>query len=110
MPGSRKVNKNLDGHINRLIAASVALGQDWAGNLEKEMKQDAPWQDRTGNARKGLKGSSAMDDDNITITVGHSVDYGVYLELADDGKYAILKPTADKNRDAIYKSYERLWQ
>jgi hypothetical protein len=109
MPGSEKVNKNIDGHIDRLIAASLALGQDLAGMLEKEMKQDAPWQDRTGNARKGLKGSSAIDDDNITITVSHSVDYGVYLELANDGKYAILKPTADKNRNAVYKAYERLW-
>jgi hypothetical protein len=110
MPGSNDVNKNLDNHINRLIASSIALGQDWAGNLESEMKKNAPWKDRTGNARKELMGSSELSDDSITITVSHSVDYGVYLELARDGKYAILKPTIDKNRNEIYKTYKRLWE
>ncbi len=109
MAGSEKVNKNIEAYVDRLIAASLALGQDWAGTLEAEMKKKAPWQDRTSNARQSLYGRAEMGKDQITIRLGHSVEYGVFLELARDGKYAILKPTADKNTKDIYDSYKRLW-
>ena len=36
------------------------------------------------------------------------LDYGVFLELANDGKYAILQPTINKFKDTWFKSIERV--
>ncbi|AEE95289.1 hypothetical protein [Mahella australiensis] len=110
MAGSEKVNKNIEAYVDRLIAASLALGQDWAGTLEAEMKEKAPWHDRTGHARQGLKGIPLIEKDEITIRLAHTMEYGVYLELAHDGKYAILKPTGEANAERIYKDFEDLWK
>jgi len=111
MPGADKVIGNLRDWGGRKKAAVVALAQNWAGNLEQEAKDNAPWQDRTGNARNGLKGEVVLVGRNVVkITLAHSVEYGVFLELANDGKYAILKPTLDAAVPEIYKIYERLWK
>lgn len=109
MPGLNKVMKNLKDWQVRNLAASLALAQNWAGVLEKDMKENAPWQDRTGNARQGLYGTASMDSKEIKIRIGHTMDYGVFLELARDGKYAILKPTRAKHQRDIRESFQELW-
>lgn len=110
MAGADEVIRNLRDWAERRRAAVIALAQDWAGTLEARTKQNAPWRDRTGNARNGLTGSVAVSRNEVKIALGHSVDYGVFLELARDGKYAILKPTLDAAVSEIYETYERLWK
>lgn len=60
------------------------------------MKANAPWQDRTGDARANLQGAvQKHSDTSYTILLGHgtSIYYGVYLEFAFGGRYAIVLPT-----------------
>jgi hypothetical protein len=64
-----------------------------AFELEAQAKVNAPWQDDTGNARNGLKGFMESSLDTVRIVLAHSASYGIYLELARGGKYAILWPT-----------------
>jgi len=110
MPGADEVIRNLENWAYRRRAAVIALAKDWAGKLEGRAKQNAPWKDRTGNARNGLKGEVAVGANEVKIALAHSVDYGVFLELANDGKHAILKPTLDAAAPEIYRTYERLWK
>lgn len=110
MQGLDRVFKNMDRWVERKRAASLALAQHWAAQLEGEMKLNAPWKDRTGNARAGLKGSAEVDDKGVVIRLAHSVDYGVYLELARDGRYAILKPTRNARAQEVRKSFQELWR
>jgi len=110
VPGSREVIRNPHRWAGRRRAAVVALAQDWAQELEKRAKENAPWKDRTGNARQGLFGSTMVSPRSVRIALGHSVEYGVFLELANDGKYAILKPTIDAAVPEIFKAYERMWR
>lgn len=113
MPGGDEVIKNLKDWGDRKRAAVVALAQDWAGTAEGRAKERASWTDRTANARGGLFGEvsvSGYKRDEILIKLAHSMEYGVFLELANDGKYAILKPTLDDAVPEIYAAYERLWK
>lgn len=78
-----------------------------AAMLEKYAKENRPWHDRTGNARKGLWGSHEVMATEISVKLGHGVDYGIYLELARAGKYAILLPTMESNRGAMQSILEK---
>lgn len=66
-----------------------------AKELEDYMKANHPWQNRTGNAERGLSGklqSSRMGFVQ-TIELAHGVPYGVYLEYSMERRFAIIEPT-----------------
>lgn len=70
----------------RLRSAAVqqgvgALAQSHAKRGEATMRSEAPWQDRTGNARQGLFGEAETSPTGATITLGHTMFYGPFLEL-----------------------------
>ena len=71
--------------------------------LEKYMKRPdvAKWNDRTGDARRGLKaefeekfGPNAKFPTMMTIKLSHTVYYGRFLEQAMERRFAVLEPTA----------------
>ncbi|HHY47097.1 MAG TPA: hypothetical protein GX506_07355 [Firmicutes bacterium] len=97
MPGAERVIANMWDWVNRTKAALFALGQHYDAKMESEAKQEAPWTDRTGNARQGLFGEAMEESDALRVRIAHSVDYGVYLELAHSQKYAVLEPVAKRN-------------
>jgi len=108
--GLDDVNDNMRRWADRRKAAIVALGQTWAAELEGRAKQNAPWTDRTGNARNGLFGQVVVSRDDAVIMLAHSMDYGVWLELCNDGRYAILLPTMNNAIPRIVRSYRSLWE
>ncbi len=105
-----EVTENLKVWAGRQRGAAVVLAKNWAGQLEGRAKRDAPWMDRTGNARAGLFGSTTIEGNQIFIRVAHSMEYGVFLELARDGRHAVLKPTIAKAAPEIERTYRRLWE
>lgn len=108
MAGSDEVNRNLMAYFNRTIAGLDALSEHYAGLMEAHAKANRPWEDRTGDARKGLFGSTLHRDKKILSRVSHSMEYGVYLELANQGKYAILEPTVKKYAPDYFRDAERV--
>lgn len=54
-------------------------------------KHNAPWTDRTGNARRSIHQESSAD--GMEAMVGIGMPYGKYLELNHGGKYRIIHPT-----------------
>lgn len=66
-----------------------------AEDLERYMKVNRPWQDRTGAARAGLSAKVKSSRMNYvqTIELSHGVPYGVYLEYSMERRFAILEPT-----------------
>lgn len=86
-----KSARALDDKLDRAMGA-VCRYQD--GPIETYMKVSAPWTDRTSNARNGLRAVHvAVAKFRHWILLTHSVDYGIYLEASNDGKYAIVIPT-----------------
>lgn len=95
-------------------AAAKKASKETAEELERYMKINAPWQDRTGKARQGLKAEyfeettiSLNSDLNVGVRLEHGVPYGVFLEY--NGLYhpeyrkrrrPILVPTM-KSKEAV---------
>jgi hypothetical protein len=76
------------------IRAAIGLVYDlFETQAESQMRIDAPWTDRTGNARAGLRALHTDEGDVHTLTLYHTMYYGFWLEVKDDGKYAIIAPT-----------------
>lgn len=59
-------------------------------------KQNAPWQDRTGDARAGLDVDVSESGGAIYIQLYHQVDYGLWLEVIQNGRFAIIMPTLEQ--------------
>lgn len=54
----------------------------------------APWTDRTGDARRGLKSLVIRrGEEQWELLLGGSVDYQAYLENHNGGEYAVIQPT-----------------
>lgn len=62
-------------------------------SLQNDAKQNAQWTDRTGHARQRLKGTSGKILNGYRLTLSHGVDYGMWLELAKEKRYAIIEKT-----------------
>jgi hypothetical protein len=74
------------------LAAATA---GFAKEVEAYAKEHAPWHDRTGDARSGLTATAEQRLVRYTITLYHTVDYGIWLEVRWNGKYAIILPTIE---------------
>lgn len=79
-----------------------------AHKMEGEAKRKAPWTDRTSHARQSISGTSGWEGDKLKIVLSGGMAYSVYLELAHEKRYAILKPTIDKNAPDILRGYQKL--
>ncbi len=64
-----------------------------AEDMEKFAQANAPWQDRTTDARKGLAGVAFAEAGQVGASIVHSVPYGIWLENRFDRRYAIIGPT-----------------
>lgn len=79
---------------DKLRRAIYGICKYWDGPVETHMKTKAPWTDRTSNARSGLAAQAVKESDDVySIIMTYSVRYGIFLEVCNDGKYAIVKPT-----------------
>lgn len=87
----------------------LMLMQTAATKMERWAKENAPWTDRTGQARQRLTGQAYWEDKNIVVAaIAHQVDYGIWLELAHQRKYAILEKALEEHRGEIEEAVKTL--
>lgn len=79
-----------------------------SSEMEDYAKANAPWQDRTGNAREGLAGSSGANQYVYWIRLTHSVHYGVYLERGMELRFEIIRPTMNLYSNRVWEILEEL--
>ena len=63
---------------------------EYAEQLQTDAQLNARWTDRTGEARRRLRGSYEVLTTGYKLTLAHGVDYGIWLELANEKRYAII--------------------
>jgi hypothetical protein len=88
---------------------NVAVRQ--AEEMEDWAKENAPWTDRTGAARDGLKGWVDYRSGPIgTIVLQHDpeVEHAIWLELSYQGRWSILQPAKDYWEPRIRRSMQNL--
>ena len=89
-----ELSQNLDEFQGRLKYAVQMYASTKANELEALMKANRKWTDRTGMAKARLNASISEPDENtIRITLAHGVEYGIWLELANEKNFAIIAPT-----------------
>ncbi len=119
--------RGIEKYGHRALVAVQAVANYWGQMVQDEARTNAPWEDRTGNARGGLffavdgfdlgtligevtpDANHYMDEveiesgskDTLIITLGHTVYYGKFLELSNGGKYAIIMSTIETNLPAL---------
>lgn len=113
--------KKLDQRLNRAI---FGVAKYWDGRIESHMKHNAPWKDRTTNARNGLFAEAAKLRKGVyAIILAHSVLYGIYLELGhhhevvtkaggvsiwDVKPYPIILPTLDLYGPKVVRTLNKI--
>lgn len=82
--------------VNKFLTVTTDFAK---GKGVDQAKLKAPWTDRTGAARGGLNGNTSHSGQlqgvgfaKHTITFAHGVDYGIWLEVANSGKFQIIMP------------------
>lgn len=78
---------------SKLEAALKLFAESGAAKLEEAAKENARWVDRTGDARRRLKGDAFPVSNGYKLRLAHGVDYGKWLELAHEKRYAIIEET-----------------
>ncbi|NBI08277.1 hypothetical protein [Senegalia massiliensis] len=97
--------------LKALIKTRAAIGlyaDTEAKRMEGKAKIDAPWTDRTNNARSSIRGNFGWQGSQAKIILSGNMDYFPYLELAMEKRYAILSPTLQNNAPKVLKGYQKL--
>lgn len=100
--------ENLVSGPKKMMDAIYTALEVEAPRLEAQMKTQAPWTDQTGNARNGLAARAYRSGDEMGILLYHQVPYGIWLELANDSRYAIIIPTMENEADRVAASVQGL--
>lgn len=95
--GWEQVARNMKAFGGKTRADAIVLMNATVGRTVNEAKRTAPWHDRTGNARRSIRGQVNVDGNgNIVGTVGmggEGLEYTKVLELGHAGKYRVIDPT-----------------
>lgn len=81
-----EMNQKIEESVHQLVELLAAEMESWA-------QSNASWNDRTGDARKGLTGFPEHEGNVSRAVIAHTVDYWFALEIMHGGTYAILLPT-----------------
>lgn len=95
-----------DDRLDRGVAGVVKQRSHIA---EEWMKTNAPWTDRTGNARSGL-GSTTEHERKVhhTLVLFGRVPYQIWLEVRFAGRYAIILPAIVDQGPKLMKTLVKL--
>jgi hypothetical protein len=106
--GDTEVKRRMMQYGRDVKGAVKSIAENYAARIEADAKKNAPWDDRTTNARQGLFSQVEQDSESTTIYLSHLMDYGVYLELKFQGRYAIILPTLESYYPQIQGSIKEL--
>ncbi|MGP1594715.1 MAG: hypothetical protein ACTTH8_05675 [Treponema sp.] len=122
MKGVGAFFENLGKARQEILEGCEAVAYETAASMERYAKEKKVWNDRTGNARKGLNGTARRTKNAITAEIRQDLygetgkEYGYYLEEGKrklkDGqlfgqKYGILKPTIEAHAGMFFDGIEK---
>lgn len=92
---ARQIGGDLVDEVENTLDRFVEEVQDYA-------QSNAPWADRTGEARASLAAEVVTEGDSVLLILSHGVDYGEWLETIQSGRYAIIMPTLEHYAAQIF--------
>lgn len=116
-----QMDAKLLAYIGKAQEALVKIAQYWAVVLESSAKENAPWADRTANARQSLRAyigtdapagypsSQQLAQDVVELFLSHGMYYGIFLETRWQGRYAIIYPTLEAHLPEISRMLKEVF-
>lgn len=99
----------VENYINAILERVDKLIHQFAKDIEEWMKINAPWKDRSSNARQTLRAEAERLGREVwSILLAGGVDYFVYLELAHQGRFAIIGPALNRFVPQIFNDLRKL--
>ena len=105
------ISKLANGLIGAQDKADLAIrmyAEQGALQLQNFAKENRRWTDRTGHARQRLNGYVGKSENGYRIYLAHGVDYGIWLELAHEKRFAIIQPTILANSNEVMTGFNKL--
>lgn len=90
-----KMVNGLAGAEDKTDTAIRMYAEQGALQLQNFAKENRKWTDRTGHARQRLNGYVGKSENGYRIYLAHGVDYGIWLELANEKRYSIIPQTIE---------------
>lgn len=103
--------QNADKYIKTTMTTGIRVAKERAEEAEQWMKDEAPWEDRTGRARAGL--SVKVEEApgilaELIFSHDPDLDYTLWLEIANGGKYAIIAKAIDVWGPILMRDMQRI--
>ena len=106
--------QNVEEIFQRRRQALYALSLYYAAlalqDFRAKQGNDFYWINRTFTAKDTVFSDAFFDGDNVGWFIAHAVEYGVYLELANDGKHQALRPTVNNFAIRYYTDAKRIFR
>ncbi|TGB37875.1 hypothetical protein [Mycolicibacterium peregrinum] len=101
--------KDVEPDYEKVVDAFMTIA---AVDGEAQMKEKAPWRDSKGNRDDRVPGEARAALSTVTDLAGnhksiwflHGVDYGIWLEISNNGKDQIIMPTVAAMGKKLMKS------
>lgn len=97
-----------DQYTKAIFQSGRRIAYEQAEAMENYAKTNAPWTDRTGDARERLHATVEETGPIGTIVLSHGVDYGIWLEIANGGRFSIIPETIDVFGPQVMRSLQNL--
>lgn len=111
--GLNEAKKNIRSIEERRIVATIALCEYYAGVAQQTFRErqiaNAFWTNRTGVAYNEVFADNFKEGLEIGFFLAHAVEYGVYLELANDRKHESLRPIMFELLPRFEADLRRIW-
>lgn len=93
--------------FERRRVAAIALCLNYAGLILAEFRKrqvnNEFWENRTNVAMDTVFSDGFVEENEIGFFIAHQVEYGVYLELANDRAHEALRPLIEE----FYPKFKR---
>jgi hypothetical protein len=130
------ISQGIEDYGGKIEAALYAIAGKWGQDVQDETRKNAPWTDRTANARGGIfyavegfgqgeiKGEASAaakafmketvvetgSDHVLIIAISHTVFYGKFLENSHGGRYAIIMSTIEKKLPRLENMVQEIFR
>lgn len=113
LDGVAAIKTAIGGEFERRKTMVYALCKMYAGlvlqRFRQKQAQDKFWHNRTNTAYDTVFSDAEVVEGAIYFFLAHTVEYGVYLELANDRKHESLRPTVMAFYSRFTKDLEALY-
>lgn len=91
---------------SRLAPGMLLISQTMALKIQQWAQENRAWTDRTGQARQTLNCKAYLEGaHHVVISMRHGVDYGIWLELCNNKRYAILEKAIEAKKSEVFEAW-----